>query len=108
MNPTADLHAPNLSGKQYGELARLRREADLSQRALADLIGASRHVIRRMEKGEIPANTDVLERLAELYGHEIGDLVAAARFDRHAYLERVEAERMEGQIRRHDEEHPQP
>ena len=53
------------------ELARLRRESDLSQTEIAARMGTSQSAVARLESGELDARLSTLERYAAALGRTV-------------------------------------
>jgi transcriptional regulator with XRE-family HTH domain len=58
-------------------LRTLRREAGLTQRALAEAAGLSPNYVARLERGELAPSLDTAARLAGALGVEVPDFFAA-------------------------------
>lgn len=56
-------------------LATRRKQAGLSQEALADKLGVSRQAVSKWERAESPPDTDNLIALAAIYGLTLDDLL---------------------------------
>ncbi len=65
--------------KKFGKRLRyLRRDRDVTQERLAELIGRSVNFVSMMEKGEAAPSFETLERLAEVLNVEVMEFF---RFD---------------------------
>jgi transcriptional regulator with XRE-family HTH domain len=56
-------------------IRRLRRERDLSQEYVANLVGVTNAHISRLEAGKVDPNTDMLERIAKALGVSVTTLI---------------------------------
>lgn len=63
--------------QKFGEgISSLRKNKDMTQFELADLIGISRQAISRYECGESFPDISVLSRMAEIFGISLGELIS--------------------------------
>jgi transcriptional regulator with XRE-family HTH domain len=72
-----EIPTPSVLGNVGGNLRRFRREAGLSQTALAERSGISRRTIINLEAGEANISLSGLDRLAEALGTSFAMIVAA-------------------------------
>ena len=56
-------------------LAEWRRYRDMSQERVAELVDVDQTTISRLERGKVPYDQDILERLALVYGCEPFELI---------------------------------
>jgi len=65
-----------LNGTTIGKNAKKARESNgFSQVSVADFLGVDQSLISKFEKGERTIKSEMLERLANLYGYTIADLI---------------------------------
>ena len=68
-----------LDPKELGQRLQMIREAkQITQAAAAKVLGVSRAYIAQIESGSRPINTLQLEKLANLYGRDVGEFFATA------------------------------
>lgn len=92
-----DTARPNVLVNVADNLRRLRRNAGLSQSALAEAAGVSRRMIVNIEKGDVNVSLNTLDRLAEALGVVLHDFIArpdaidTARVDELVWVGQAEA-----------------
>ena len=62
---------PNIGNK----IKELRTQAGFNQSVIAEYLQVDQSLISKIEKGEREASTDVLKKLAELFGCNVGALI---------------------------------
>ena len=71
-------------------LAELRRQRNLTQEQLGDKLGVTNKTVSRWETGSYLPPVEMLQRLSELYGITINEILSAERLDEQAYREKAE------------------
>jgi transcriptional regulator with XRE-family HTH domain len=65
---------PNLQKKFGKRLRYLRRNRDITQEQLAELIGRTVQFVSLLERGEAAPSFETLEKLAEVLGVDVAEL----------------------------------
>ena len=71
-------------------LAQLRRQRNLTQEQLGEKLGVTNKTVSRWETGSYLPPVEMLQRLSELYGITINEILSAERLDEKAYREKAE------------------
>ena len=71
-------------------LAELRRQRNLTQEQLGEKLGVTNKTVSRWETGSYLPPVEMLQRLSELYGITINEILSAERLDEQAYREKAE------------------
>lgn len=77
--------------KMIGQfLAQLRKEKNLTQEQLGEILGVTNKTVSRWENGNYMPPVEMLKSLSELYGLTINEMLSGQRLDESEYQEKAE------------------